>query len=334
MPLISASDYVAPRLFQSGHVQTVVPKLFRRVDAPPYRRERFDTPDGDFLDLDWMRRGTGRLAILSHGLGGGTHRSYMRGMARTLFRQAWDVLAWNYRGCSGEPNRLLRSYHSGATDDLDLVVQHALAQGYRQVALVGFSLGGNLVLKYAGERGTAVDPRIGAVVAFSVPCDLAAGCQRLEERANWLYHQNFMVALRAVLRAKQQRFADAFDFEALDHITTLRAFDDWYTAPVHGFRDAADYYARCSSKPFLPDIRIPTLVVNAADDPFLPPACFPVAETQHHPYVHLEVPSRGGHIGFVAFNEQDEFWSERRAARFLNEVLGTIPQHPLLSHAA
>jgi hypothetical protein len=321
MPVLPPPSYVPPLPFRNGHLQTIYPTLFRRVNGFAYERERLHTPDDDFLDLDWLRGGHDRVAIISHGLEGSTDRSYVRGMARALHRHDWDVLAWNYRGCSGPPNRQLRTYHSGATDDLDLVVQHALRQGYGMGALVGFSLGGNLTLKYLGERGTAVDERIRRAAVFSVPVDLDAASRRLDGRSNWIYSLRFLVTLRQKARAKQEQFPDALAALDPSAIKQLRTFDDVFTAPTHGFEDAADYYARSSSKPLLPAITVPTLLVSAADDPFLPDACYPEAAARASDVLHLEVPRYGGHVGFVAFGAHGTYWSEQRAAAFLEGVL-------------
>lgn len=315
MPLV-ASAYRAPLgVLRSGHVQTVWPALFRRVRGVAYTRERLELPDGDFVDLDWLRRGQARVAVVSHGLEGDAHRPYVRGMARALFEAGWDVLAWNFRGCSGPPNRLARFYHSGATDDLDAVVQHALGQGYRRLALVGFSLGGNLTLKYVGERGEALDPRVGAALACSVPVDLAAGAAHMARPAARLYMRRFLRALQAKLQAKQHLYPAVLDTAGFEALRTFAQFDGRYTAPLHGFRDAADYWARASSGPLLPAIARPTLLLNAADDPFLPPSCFPVEMARTHPHLALEVPRHGGHVGFVLAGRT--YYAERRAVAFL-----------------
>lgn len=315
MPLLPTPPYEPSLpLLRNGHIATIWPTVLRRVPEVPYQRERIETADGDFLDLAWVRRGAAQVAILSHGLEGNADRSYMRGMARAL--AGWDVLAWSFRGCSGTPNRLLRSYHSGATDDLDAVVQHALAQGYRSMVLVGFSLGGNLTLKYLGERGAALDTRIHKAAVFSVPVDLDAGCNRLDGPGCELYRWRFLRTLRAKTMQKQQAFPGRLPRVDPAAITTLRRFDDHVTAPSHGFADAADYYARCSSKQFLSGIRIPTLLVNAADDPFLPDACYPFDEARASEHVFLEVPRFGGHVGFVDLNHGGRYWSEQRAVAF------------------
>ncbi len=325
MPLIADSDYNPPFPFKSGHLQSIYPVLFRRVEGVGYERERIETPDDDFLDLDWVKIGARRVAILSHGLEGNTHRSYVRGMARALGRQGWDVLAWNFRGCSGEPNRRLRAYHSGSTDDLDLVVQHAFGgHAYAQAALVGFSLGGNITLNYLCERGEDLDPRFRAAIAFSVPCDLDASAALIDRLGNWIYRTRFLRDLRKKTRHMHAVFPEALGLDGPARITTLRAFDDTYTAPIHGFIDAADYYARCSSLRFIPDIPIPTLLVNAADDPFLSEACYPVEAARAHPHFYLEVPRYGGHVGFVAFDEAGAYWSEQRAVAFLDNAVKNI----------
>lgn len=320
MPLLSPPDYRPPLPFRNGHLHTIYPSVLRKVSGVVYQRERIDTPDNDFLDLDWLREGSTRAAVISHGLEGNTDRSYVRGMARALSGAGWDVLAWNFRGCSGLPNRLRRSYHSGATDDLGVVVNHALEQGYSQIALIGFSLGGNITLKYLGEQGEAVRAHIVGAVTFSVPCDLDAGSAQIDRRTNWLYRKRFLIHLGRKVRAKQVLFPDDIDASGFGRIRTLRHFDDRYTAPLHGFEDAADYYARCSCKSFLEGIRVPTLLVNAADDPFLPAACYPVEEARTHPYVYLEIPHYGGHVGFIGEQGGSVYWSEHRAIAFLESV--------------
>lgn len=296
-------------------MQTIVPALFRRVPRVTSRRERIELPDGDFLDLDWATNGGGRLAILSHGLEANSDATYIQGMAGALQRRGWDVLAWNYRGCSGESNRLLKFYHSGASDDLDHVVRHALAvHPASQVDLVGFSLGGNMTLKYLGER--TVNPLLHRAVAFSVPCDLACSSIRLSSPLNRrLYMRRFLVSLERKLEEKLPRFPDDIDLRGMERIRDFRGFDDRFTAPLHGFADAADYWARSSSRPFLSRIAIPALLVNAANDPFLGPGCFPREEAEASPHFHLEVPAHGGHCGFS--NSGRETWAEMRAAEFL-----------------
>ncbi len=317
MPLIE-STYVAPGWARNGHVQSIVPALWRRVPRVAMARERIATPDDDFLDLDVATVEASRVAIVSHGLEGSSRSPYIQGMARALTRRGWDVIAWNCRGCSGEPNRQLRFYHSGASEDLAVVVEHALANpAWREIALVGFSLGGNQTLKYLGERGGAVDPRIRAAVAISVPCDLTASSERLAHWSNRLYMERFMRTLRAKVREKAARFPGALETAGLDRMRTFAQFDDVYTAPLHGFANARDYWAQCGSIRFLDAIRVRTLLVNARDDPFLAGRCWPQDLARDHAHLHLETPRHGGHVGFITRGVDSEFWSETRAAEFL-----------------
>lgn len=316
MPLVPTSTYRAPRWLPGGHAQTIWPALFRRVPPVAWRRERLELADGDFLDLDWRAEGSSRLAILSHGLEADSQAVYIRGMAHALQRRGWDVVAWNCRGCSGEPNRLLRFYHSGASEDLAAVVDHALAcHPAEKVALIGFSLGGNMTLKYLGERPAPA--RIAGAVAFSVPCDLASASVRLASRQNRIYMDRFLRSLRRKLRAKQPGFAHELDLAGMGAIRNFRQFDDRFTAPLHGFRDAADYWERSSSRPFLPAIRVPALLVNAANDPFLAPGCFPREEAAASECFFFEAPAGGGHAGFPGTDAHGESWAEIRAADFL-----------------
>lgn len=319
MPLVSESSYCPPFWVRGGHFQTIAPVLFRKVARVTNRAERIELADGDFLDLEWFCEGRPRLAILSHGLEGSAGATYIQGMAGALVRRGWDVLAWNCRGCSGEMNRLPRFYHSGASEDLAAVVVHALAVHPAAVVdLIGFSLGGNMTLKYLGEQGDRLSPRMGRGVAFSVPCDLACSSRALATPLNRaLYMKRFIDSLAGKIRAKHPQFPDLFDLEALEVVGTFKEFDDRFTAPLHGFRDAEDYWARSSSRQFLSRITIPSLLVNAADDPFLGPGCYPRDEARASEVFHLEVPPRGGHVGFLVPASQ-ETWAERRAAEFLS----------------
>jgi predicted alpha/beta-fold hydrolase len=315
MPIISPSTYRPPAWLRGAHLQTIHPALFRKVAAVTTRRERLELEDGDFLDLEWSGGGSKRLAILSHGLEGSTEAIYIQAMARALMKRGWDVLAWNMRGCGEEPNRLAHFYHSGRTEDLEIIIRHALsvhpAEG---IDLIGFSLGGNLTLKYLGERGSDTHPKIRRAVAFSAPCDLACCSASLGQAGNAIYMERFMKTLRAKVREKHGRFPERFDLSGLEKMRTFADFDGRFTAPLNGFRDAEDYWKRSSSRPFLPAITIPTLLVNALNDPFLGPSCYPREEAEASDRFHLEIPAEGGHVGFGAGRE---YWSETRAAEFL-----------------
>jgi hypothetical protein len=261
-----------------------------------------------------------RLVIISHGLEGNANRAYVRGMVRAVNDGGWDALAWNYRSCSGEPNQRLRSYHNGVTDDLAWVIRHAAqTHPYKEIALVGFSLGGNLTLLHLGrEQPHSI---VKKAVVFSVPCDLKASAQVLARRVNRLYMKRFLVLLHGKIRAKMKLFPGLIDDAGYEKIRDFKAFDDRYTAPIHGFENAEDYWEKCSSKPYIPGIRVPTLIVNAKNDPFLPLACFPVEEAASNSRVSLVMPDSGGHVGFVSFNRENRYWSEQQTINFLDNPL-------------
>ena len=312
-------EYVAPAILLNGHLETVYPSLFRKVKSLPYRRERIATPDDDFLDLDWMRRPdqSKKLVIISHGLEGNADRAYVRGMAKAFVDKGIEALAWNFRGCGDELNRQKYFYHSGASHDLDTVVTHAISTGrYTEIYLIGFSLGGNMTLKYLGEKGATVPSQIKKAVVFSVPMDLKAGCETISRPGNWIYSRRFVKSLIKKVVAKAALYRD-IDIAGIEQIKTLLEFDNRYTAPLHGFNDALHYYSESSANKYVSQITVPTLIVNAKNDPFLGPECSPVSLLMHHPYVRLETPRRGGHVGFALFNPNGLYWSELRALAFI-----------------
>ena len=311
-------NYQPPTLLFTNHLETIYPALLRSVPGIQYERERITTADHDFLDLDWLKQGSKKLVIISHGLEGSTDRAYIKGMAKVFFTNGFDALAWNYRGCSGEMNCNLRFYHSGATDDLDFVVSHAAALGYAEINLIGFSLGGNLTLKYAGEQATNLNPVIKKIATFSVPLDLRASCEKISAPSNWMYSNRFLKNLKKKV-ADKAKLIPELDVSELPNIKTLLAFDNTYTAPLHGFRDAFDYYNQCSAIKFISHIQRPTLIVNALNDPFLSAECFPTDIS--NPYLTFEYPERGGHVGFALFNKNGLYWSELRALEFIQQTL-------------
>jgi predicted alpha/beta-fold hydrolase len=314
MPVIK-SEFKAPVLLRNGHVQTMVGAFLRRRREARFDPERLELEDGDFLDLVWLRQGHNRLAILSHGLEGSADQGYIRGMAATLSAAGWDVLAWNFRGCGADPNRLVRLYHSGATEDLKAVVDHA-AIDYSRIALVGFSLGGNLTLKYMGEAPP--HPAVMAAAAISAPVDLAGAARRLDSHlSNRLYLRRFISSLVAKVEAKALRFPGEIDARGSSALRTFQEFDDRYTSRLHGFRDAADYWTQASARQYLHQITVPTLLLNARNDPFLAPDCFPFPEAEQNPCFFLETPESGGHLGFLEFAGRLRPWFEDRITQFL-----------------
>lgn len=318
LPVLKCSNYSPPPFFANGHFQTIFSNI-RRVPNVKYQRERLITPDDDFLDIDSCIIGSDRTAIISCGLEGNSHRPYVLGMVRALIRNGWNAVVWNFRGCSGEPNKKLRSYHCGETEDLNTVLQIVLKEANsRKIAMIGFSAGGNMLMKFLGERGSEIAQYVSAAVGISVPCDLAGVAQKMGMHSNRIYTMRFLVMLREKLRIKKQLFPGSIP-DHINRVKSLVDFDSVYTAPVHGFKDAYDYYYKSSCLPYLTNIRIPSLLLNALDDPLLSRSCFPFAEAESAQQLYLETPSNGGHVGFVSFNDRNEYWSEMRTLEFINE---------------
>ena len=320
MPLLT-STYQPGLFFRNGHISTIYSGLVRRVNGLHQERERLELEDGDFMDLDWSYAEvpTPKVVILLHGLEGNGQRPYITGSAKLFNTKGYDACAVNFRGCSGETNRLYRSYHSGATEDLDVVVQHLLkGKKYTHIVIKGISLGANMSLKYLGE-GREVPEEVKAVIAVSAPCSLHSSLVQLLSFKNTLYAIRFLNHLKAKLRAKQKIFPELVPDSDLKKIKTLKDFDDIYTSRAHGFKDAMDYYSQCSSLQFLPGIRVPSLILNAKNDSFLGPECYPIKEAEQNPNVYLETPAFGGHVGF--HDAQNIYYNEGRALKFIEELL-------------
>ena len=318
MPILP-STYNPPFYIKNGFVATVYSGLFRKV-VLEQTRERLTLSDGDFLDLDWSfsELKTKKLVILLHGLEGHAQRPYITGAAKLFNDHGIDAVCVNFRGCSGHENLKYYSYHSGATLDLVEVITHViLKKGYSELYLKGISLGGNLILKYLGE-GNAIPPQVKAAIAISVPCDLYSSCVALHTVKNKLFHDRFLKDLVNRLREKQKRFPEFLSAETVNTIKTLRDFDEVYTAKAHGFKNALDYYEKCSSLQFLSHIKLPTLVINALNDSFLSAPCFPIKEAKYNPNLHLEMPKYGGHVGFI--DKGNIYYNEKRALQFVNQT--------------
>ncbi len=318
MPLIHSFYPDPPAYLFNSHLETIVPSAFRKVEGS-YVRERLELTDGDFLDLDWMPNDTDRLVIITHGLEGSSDRHYSKGMASYFHRKGWDSVAWNCRGCSGEMNRLPRFYHHGATEDISAVIDHAIKKKYKHISLVGFSMGGSMSLKYLGERNNNTPTEVKSAVAFSVPCDLGSSARELDKPSKSFYLNRFLKKLEKKIQAKALLFPDLISVNGFEKIKTFREFDTRYTAPLHGFVDADDFYTKASSGSYLEAIQTPTLIVNALNDPFLPEACYPIEIAKEHAHLFLETPKRGGHVGFSLAGTGDN-WMERRAFEFTNSL--------------
>ena len=319
MPL-KHSKYSPPLIFRNGHIATIYAGLFRRVHGLEQKRERITLPDGDFLDLDWSyAEGRSRkVVILLHGLEGHGQRPYITGSAKAFNNEGYDACAVNFRGCSGETNSLFRSYHSGATEDLHAVVNFIISKdSYSQIFIKGFSLGGNMCLKYLGE-GRAITEIVKAAVAVSVPCNLHDSLIQLLKPKNILYARRFKDHLVAKLWDKHKLFPDQISPADIRAIKNLKDFDDIYTSRAHGFDDAMDYYKKCSSKQFLGGVDIPALIINARNDSFLGDRCYPVAEAESNANIYLNMPAYGGHVGF--FGQNNISYTEQIAVKFLNDI--------------
>lgn len=323
MPVLPHSFYRAPRWLPGAHAQTIFPSLFRRIEPLPFVRSRLETPDGDCILIDTLPAGPARartVVILSHGLEGNSRRKYIRGMCRVFIALGWDCISRNFRACGGEMNRLPGMYHSGQTDDIHAVARHAVESGYEAVVLVGFSMGGNQTLKYLGENPDRVPPEVRGAAVFSVPCDLTGAAAVLDRPGNAIYMRHFLRTLRKKVRIKHARYPDLYPLDGLDAMRTFGEFDNQYTAPVHGFASAADYWKRAACLPHLERIRVPALLVNAKNDPFLSPECYPVRAAMKNEALTLEVPEEGGHVGFCSGLGERDYWSEQRAAAFFSSL--------------
>jgi predicted alpha/beta-fold hydrolase len=278
-----------------GHLETLRAALL----PPPrvaFQRERWDTPDGDFIDVDFAGdAGLPRRAVLFHGLEGCSDSHYARTLAQALPQAGWRVAIPHFRGCSGEPNRMPRAYHSGDSEELDWI----LRRFPRPIDAIGVSLGGNALLKWLGERGAEAAAIVRRAAAISAPLDLAAAGRALDRGLNrLLYTRMFLSTLKPKSLAKLSSFPGLFDAARVSASRTFREFDDAFTAPLHGFRDVDHYWNSSSSAPWLAHVAVPTLVLNARNDPFLPEASLVAAAEKRSPSVLLEFPARGGHVGF------------------------------------
>ncbi len=321
--IIENSTYKPPYIFKNRHFNTVYRNLFHQI-AVKFQRKRIETNDGDFLDLDFSTTNSKKITIIIHGLEGSSSSSYVKSLTTVLNLNKFDVVVLNLRGCSGEPNRLLSSYHSGKTDDLAAVLSHLDDQTkYDAYYIVGFSLGGNQTLKYLGENGHQTNSNIRSAVAISVPCDLKGSSEILEKFENQIYMRRFIRSLKQKAFIKSQYFPNSFlNKDKIDKVKNLYDFDNLYTAPAHGFKDAFDYWEKSSSKQFITNIKNPTLLITAADDPFLSKSCYPVKEASENSNFYLEIPKYGGHVGFNSnFSRINGLWLENRIVQFIDNLI-------------
>lgn len=325
--MIRHSDYRPAWWLPGPHSMTVVASLFprnthRALEAS--QRERFELPDGDFVDLDWWGQDAAETAptvLILHGLEGSSQSGYVQGLLTPLSRQGWRSVVMHFRGCSGEPNRRARAYHSGETEDVRTVMKALRARwADSPLAAVGYSLGGNVLLKYLGEEGPNADIQV--AVAVSVPMMLAPCADRMRRGLSQIYGRWLLASLKASLQRKMAAVNVGLSSEVFERIRCIRSFDEHVTAPLHGFNGADDYYAQSSSLPYLSKIQTPTLILHAHDDPFMTHEVIP-GEDELSPSVTLELSGAGGHVGFVAGKNplRPRFWLEERIPAYLQEAL-------------
>lgn len=320
MPIIN-SDFKATFPFSNKHFSTMYRTLFTNPVAH-FNRKRIETEDGDFLDLDFSTVNSKKLVVLIHGLEGSSSSKYILASTNFLNKNGFDIVVINLRGCSGELNRHYKAYHTGETGDLGFVLKYIEKNySYKNISLLGFSLGGNVVLKYAGEQKENLNPLILKVVAVSPPCDLKGASDALSKKSNTIYMKRFLKTLVYKAALKAERFPEEkLNTEELLKAKNFTDFDNLFTAPSFCFKDAEDYWEKASSKPFLKDIKVQSYLLSAKNDPFLSDSCFPTEIAKKHQYLHLELTETGGHIGFIkSFKTKDKFWFEKKLLKYLNE---------------
>ncbi len=319
MPIISNSTYGKPPLHLfNGHLETIIPSIFRKIEGVIYSRERINTPDKDFLDLDWSKVGSRRLLVISHGLEGSSERHYAKALVKLFNQQGFDALAWNNRTCSGEMNLQPIMYHHGASYDLETVVNHAEASGqYDEYYLAGISMGGAQTLKYIGEKGFDLNSKIKKAAVYSTPCNLTDSAATLSFKGNSFYRKRFLKKLKQKMYLKGQQFPELVDLDLLAKVEDFDTFDSHFTAKLHGFKDAVDFYRSVSADNWMENIQIPTLIINALNDPLIYDRCYPIKLAEQSDHIFLEMPKRGGHTGFLV-KGQEFTWAEMRFLGFLN----------------
>lgn len=313
--------YTASYGLANGHFQTIFPHLMRRVRVP-FVRSRLELDDGDFLLLDTLAQESkgAPWLVISHGLEGSSDAHYVHGIARVFHAAGWSVQAWNFRSCGGEMNRLPRFYHSGAYDDLQRVVEHVeKTHGAEAIFLTGFSMGGNkTVLALADNK---LSPAVIGGAAYSVPLDLTSSAFQLSRPAQRVYMKRFLQNLKPKIEYKARKFPKLISATGFDDIKDFHQFDHRYTAPLHGFSSALDYWKQCSSKPALKKLKKPTLIVNAQDDPFLSNSCKDCRSSERSRNLQMELPLSGGHVGFARWRINQPLWTEMRALSFAKNLI-------------
>ncbi len=320
MLLLNSEYKGAPAYMFNGQLQTLIPGLYRKIDGVAYKRERIKLADGDFLDLDWIHRDSSRLIILSHGLEGNSSRQYILGAAKYFSKKDWNVLAWNCRSCSGELNKTFKLYYHGDTEDISAVISHAINQNkYKEILLVGYSMGGSMLSKYLGLIGSNCPAEIVGGVSFSAPYDLTESIKAVEKKQNWLYNYSFKSKLIKKIRALDKKFPNRLDLSHLHINSKWAIFDREYSIKLNGFDRLDDFYESACVKNFLHSVKTPLLLVTALNDPIIPSTCINYEQIKRHRYVDIEYPDQGGHVGFT-LDKLENSWMEVRVEQFYNRL--------------
>jgi len=306
-----------PKWLYTNHLQTIVPNVYRKVEGVQYIRERLETWDDDFLDLDWSCVGSNKIMIISHGFEGCSDRVYAKGLTKILNANGFDVCVWNFRGCSGEDNRQYFGYHSGKTDDLDFVVEHILrTKEYDEHYLTGISMGGNMTMKYLGEEKWNSSKQIISAVAVSVPIHYETSFQHLCKGWNQIYERRFTKQVKDKVQKKQDRFPDVMNYKHIMEAKNLWEFTERCTVPMHGFKSIHDYNKKVQASSFIKGLKTPTLLINADNDPLLTKECYPIQQAKKSKYFSLEITIGGGHVGFCEDIKAEHNWLEKRLVNY------------------
>ena len=321
MPIIQSSFKPKRAIFNNSHASTIYASLLRYVPRVKFQRERIETWDGDFLDLDWSRKGSKKLILILAGLEGKSRSIYSKAAFHYFNKNQWDAVCMNYRGCSGEPNRLLNGYHMGASDDVKFTIEYILEKyQYEEIVLIGYSLGGNLALKYIGEEGQDIPKEVKASISFSVPMNLEQSNARLSKWYNWHYLKYFMLTLNYKANRKKRQYPKALSsYRGFFMSGSFTYFDTHFTAPANGYQTVQEYWKKSSAKPHLKNIKIPSLIVNTKNDTFISEQCYPYDDARENPNLYLELAEKGGHCGYIRQFFEKDWWMESRALEFIQQ---------------
>lgn len=324
MPLINLiKEYSHNWYSHNKHLATIIPSMTRRIEGVDYLRERITLPDGDFLDLDWMKGDSNRLLIITHGLEGNSDKHYVKGLARVFFKRGWDVLSWNCRSCSGEMNAAPKLYHHGDILDIGEVLKHVKRKNhYNRIGFAGYSMGGVINTKFIGQSGD-LSQLVEFNIAVSTPCDLKSCAQTLDDKRNFIYKNKFQKSLTKKLILKELQFPGIIDLKVLSSVETWREFDEKISAPFNGYKNAGELYDNATINHWLDKIQVPTMILNSIDDPLIPKHTNPHKFAENSDTIYFAYTAKGGHCGFKQKNDFSTF-SESFSVNFVDKILNKL----------